>query len=108
MDHQLKRGVLDACVLAVLMRGDSYGYRLVGDVGELIEITESTLYPILTRLEAQGQVSVYSVEHNGRLRRYYQITPQGVERVRSFISEWRELVRALNRIETEVETYDQK
>ena len=69
MDTQLKRGILDVCVLTVLRRGDSYGYRLVRDVGEMIAISESTLYPILKRLEANGQVTVYSVEHNGRLRK---------------------------------------
>ena len=65
MDVQLRRGLLEVCVLTVLCRGDSYGYRLVRDVSEIIEISESTLYPILKRLEAAGMVNVYSVEHNG-------------------------------------------
>ena len=69
MDAQLRRGLLDICVLAVLRRGDSYGYQLVKDMSELIEITESTLYPILRRLESGGLVTVYSVEHNSRLRK---------------------------------------
>ena len=67
MDAQLRRGVLDACVLTVLLRGESYGYSLVRDVGEIIEISESTLYPILKRLQAGGYVTVRSMEHNGRL-----------------------------------------
>ena len=103
MDVQLKRGILDACVLTVLRRGESYGYRLVRDVGELIAVSESTLYPILKRLEAGGLVTVRSAEHNGRLRKYYQITEAGERRVREFLSEWRELMRALSRIEAEVE-----
>ena len=106
MDAQLKRGILDACVLTVLRRGDSYGYRLVRDVGELIAVSESTLYPILKRLEAGGQVTVYSVEHNGRLRRYYRITEAGERQIHVFLNEWRELLRTLSRIEQEVEGND--
>ena len=103
MDAQLRRGVLDACVLTVLLRGESYGYQLVRDVGEIIAVSESTLYPILKRLEALGQVTVYSVEHNGRLRKYYRITEAGEQRIHAFLDEWRELLRALSRIEAEVE-----
>ena len=103
MDVQLKRGMLDACVLTVLRRGDSYGYQLVRDVGEIIDVSESTLYPILKRLEASGQVTVYSVEHNGRLRKYYRITEAGEKRIHAFLDEWRELLRALSRIEAGVE-----
>ena len=89
MDVQLKRGILDACVLTVLRRGESYGYRLVRDVGELIDVSESTLYPILKRLEAGGLVTVRSAEHNGRLRKYYQITEAGEARIHAFLGEWR-------------------
>ena len=107
VDAQLKRGILDACVLTVLRRGESYGYRLVRDVGELIDVSESTLYPILKRLESGGQVTVRSAEHNGRLRKYYQITPAGEDRVRAFLDEWRELARVLQKIEAEVERDDE-
>ena len=103
MDVQLKRGILDACVLTVLSRGDSYGYRLIRDVGDIIDVSESTLYPILKRLEAGGQVTVYSREHNGRLRKYYRITDSGRQRIREFLDQWRELARVLARIEAEVE-----
>ena len=106
MDAQLKRGILDACVLTVLRRGDSYGYRLVRDVGELIDVSESTLYPILKRLEAGGLVTVYSVEHNGRLRKYYQITESGQRCIRDFLEQWRELMRVLSRIEAEVDDHE--
>lgn len=105
MDAQLKRGVLDACVLAALRRGESYGYRLVRDVGEIIDISESTLYPILKRLEAGGLVTVRSAEHNGRLRKYYQITEAGERRVREFLEEYRTLLKVLRRIE---ETEDER
>ena len=103
MDAQLKRGILDACVLAVLRRGESYGYRLVRDVGEIIDVSESTLYPILKRLEAGGLVTVRSAEHNGRLRKYYQITEAGERRVREFLEEYRTLMKVLERIEAEDE-----
>ena len=92
MDTQLRRGLLEVCTLAVLRREDSYGYRLVRDVGEIIPITESTLYPILKRLEAAQMVGVYSVEHNGRLRKYYHITPAGLERIAQFRQEWDEIM----------------
>ena len=106
MDAQLKRGILDVCVLTVLRRGDSYGYRLARDVGELSDVSESTLYPILKRLEAAGQLTVYSMEHNGRLRKYYRITEAGEQRIHAFLDEWRELLRALSKIESEVEGND--
>ena len=103
MDIQLKRGVLEVCALAVLRRGDSYGYQLVKDVSEWIPISESTLYPILKRLESGGYVTVYSVEHNGRLRKYYRITDQGNKRIFEFISEWKELMAVYRAIESETE-----
>lgn len=93
MDAQLKRGFLEACVLALLRRGDSYGYQLVKDISPHIEISESTLYPILRRLEAQSLLTVYSVEHNGRLRKYYRITDAGARRVEESKREWEAVMR---------------
>lgn len=92
MDSQLKRGLLETCVLADLTQGDSYGYQLIKDIGACIEISESTLYPILKRLESSQFLSVYSVEHNGRLRKYYKITEAGTEKIDHFQEEWNELV----------------
>ena len=93
IDPQLKRGLLDACVLAVLRRGDSYGYQIIKDLSECIELSESTLYPILRRLESSGALAVYSVEHNGRLRKFYRITEQGVRQSEEFLSGWTEMER---------------
>ncbi len=93
MDAQLKRGLLEVCVLKVLQQGDSYGYQIIKDVSSCIEISESTLYPILKRLEAAQALSVYSVEHNGRLRKYYRITPKGDTRVGEFLAQWQEVMR---------------
>lgn len=88
MDIQLKKGLLENCVLAVLMKSDSYGYQMVKDISEHIEITESTLYPILRRLENAETVSVYTVEHNMRLRKYYKITSRGKEQLRAFLQDF--------------------
>ena len=101
MDIQLKRGLLEVCVLTVLRRADSYGYQLVRDVSEIIPITESTLYPILKRLEAACMVTTRSVEHNGRLRKYYRITDSGRQRILSFLEEWKEVMRVCRVIESE-------
>lgn len=92
MDAQLKRGLIDICVLKVLSRHDSYGYQLVKDVSECVEMSESTLYPILKRLEAAELLTVYSMEHNGRLRKYYRITPAGMRRIKEFIEEYQEVI----------------
>lgn len=91
MDPQLKRGLTDACVLALLSRGDSYGYKLVRDAETLLPLSESTLYPVLRRLEEAGALTVYSQEHAGRLRRYYRITPQGRLQLADFVREWEAL-----------------
>lgn len=93
MDTQFRRGILEACVLSVLERGESYGYRMVKDISQFIEITESTLYPILKRLEASEQLTVSTQEHNGRLRKYYKITDNGKARVAELMEEWNEIVR---------------
>ena len=91
MDAQLKKGLLDVCVLAALQRGDSYGYQIIKDLSATVEISESTLYPILKRLEATGCLSVYTAEHNSRLRKYYRITPQGLARIGDFLADWGEM-----------------
>ena len=90
MDTQLKKGLLDVCVLSVLRNGESYGYKIIADVAPYIEISESTLYPILKRLEASGAVSTHSREYNGRLRKYYEITGKGMQRIVEFIEDVRE------------------
>lgn len=91
MDAQLKRGFLDACVLASINQQDSYGYQIVKDVPPNLHLTESTLYPLLKRLESAGLLTVYSVEHNGRLRKYYRITEAGIAYLNGFLAEWDEI-----------------
>lgn len=103
MDAQLKRGVLEACVLASLCREDSYGYKIIKDVSPMVEISESTLYPILRRLESGEYVSVYSLEHNGRLRKYYHLTDSGRERIGQFIDDWQCIAEVYKYIKGEFE-----
>ena len=88
MDAQLKRGFLDVCVLASINRQDSYGYQIVKDVPSSLHLTESTLYPLLKRLESAGLLTVYAIEHNGRLRKYYRITPAGVTYLDEVVKDW--------------------
>ncbi len=91
MDVQLKRGLLDVCVLAAIKSEDSYGYQIIKDMKPYVEISESTLYPILRRLESAELLTVRSVEHNGRLRKYYHITQKGREHLRHFQEDWKEI-----------------
>ena len=91
MDIQLKRGLLDVCVLAAIKPGDSYGYQIIRDMKPYVDISESTLYPILRRLETGRLLTVRSAEHNGRLRKYYSITPSGLQRIEDFKQDWREM-----------------
>ena len=92
MDIQLKRGLLDVSVLAAIKNEDSYGYKIIKDMKPYVEISESTLYPILRRLEAANMLSVWSAEHNGRLRKYYRITQLGRKRIQDFKEEWQEIL----------------
>jgi PadR family transcriptional regulator PadR len=91
MDVQLKRGLLDVCVLAAIKNEDSYGYKIIKDMKPYIELSESTLYTILKRLEAARMLVVWTAEHEGRLRKYYRITEAGVRRIEEFKIEWREV-----------------
>ena len=96
MDIQLKRGLLEVCVLSAIKNKDSYGYKIIKDVKPYIEISESTLYPILKRLESANMLTVKSVEHNGRLRKYYHITKNGLDRLKLFADEWQEIMLIYN------------
>jgi len=92
MDIQLKRGLLEVCVLAAIKNEDSYGYKIIKDMKPYIEMSESTLYTILKRLESTDMLTVKTAEHNGRLRKYYQITALGIRRIEDFKKEWREVM----------------
>ena len=92
MDIQLKRGMLDVCVLAAIKNEESYGYRIIKDLKPCVTLSESTLYTILKRLELAEMLTVRSAEYDGRLRKYYQITEKGRERLEEFRREWSEMM----------------
>lgn len=96
MDAQMKKGLLDACVLYILIKGDTYGYKLTQEITSLMETSESALYPVLRRLEAQGHLETYSAEHSGRLRRYYRITAAGISRLNEYKAELLELKKVID------------
>lgn len=96
MDVQLKRGILDVCVLAAINNKDSYGYQIIKDMDPYIKMSESTLYTILKRLELSSMLTVKSLEHNGRLRKYYRITDSGKRRIEDFKKEWKEVIAVYN------------
>ena len=92
MDIQLKRGLLDVCVLAAIRSEDSYGYKIIKDMKPYIELSESTLYTILKRLETSEMLTVRTAEHDGRLRKYYHITDEGLKRIDEFRNDWKEIL----------------
>ena len=92
MDIQLKRGLLDVCVLAAIKNEDSYGYKIIKDMKPYMELSESTLYTILKRLETANMLTVRAAEHGGRLRKYYHITQDGLNRIEDFKAEWKEIL----------------
>lgn len=96
MDAQMKKGLLDACVLHILIKGDTYGYKLTQEITGIMETSESALYPVLRRLEAQGFLETYSAEHSGRLRRYYRITAAGILRLKEYKGELLELKKVID------------
>ena len=96
MDIQIKRGLLDVAVLAAIKNEDSYGYRIIKDLKPYMEISESTLYPILRRLEAGELLTVKDTIHNGRVRKYYRITEKGIEKINGFKNEWQEVMLIYN------------
>lgn len=106
MDVQLKRGLLDVCVLAAIRSEDSYGYKIINDMKPYLSLSESTLYTILKRLESAGMLTVRSAEHNGRLRKYYSITRAGLKRIEEFQAEWQEML-AIYRFVTREDAKDE-
>ena len=92
MDIQLKRGLLDVCVLAAIRNEDSYGYKIIKDMKPYLELSESTLYTILKRLESAKMLTVQTAEHDGRLRKYYHITGDGIRRIREFKEDWNQIL----------------
>ncbi len=99
MDVQLRKGLLEFCVLAAISYKDSYGYQIIKDVSEYIDISESTLYPILRRLESDHKIEGFNTEYNNRVRKYYSITDTGRKALEEFVSEKTKLIKVLDYIE---------
>ena len=93
MKPQIKYGVVEIFVLAILTHGESYGYKLVSDLQEHISITESTLYPILRRLEVDKAIVSRNEIFNGRNRKYFTITGNGLDRIRDFMRDLEDIRR---------------
>ena len=106
MDMQLKRGMLDVCVLAAIKSEESYGYKIIKDLKPYIVLSESTLYTILKRLEAAEMLTVRTAEHVGRLRKYYRITDAGLRRIEEFKQEWAEMLSIYQFVTKEDEPND--
>lgn len=107
MDAQLKRGLLEICVLSAIKYEESYGYKIIKDMQPYLKISESTLYPILKRLEESKMLTVRSEEYNGRLRKYYRITDSGRKRLMDFTEEWKEVMSVYEFVTREAH-YEQK
>ena len=107
MDIQLKRGMLDVCVLTAIKNEDSYGYQIIKDMKPYVEMSESTLYTILKRLESAKMLTVRTAEHGGRLRKYYHITEHGLNRIEEFKEEWNELLSIYRFVTREDENNDE-
>ncbi len=107
MDIQLKRGLLDVCVLAAIKNKESYGYKIIKDMKPYMELSESTLYTILKRLETANMLTVRTAEHGGRLRKYYRITQEGRRRIAEFKVEWNEIMSIYRFVTKEDEDDDE-
>lgn len=99
MDTQLKKGLLEYCVLAVLEKKDSYGYRIIKDISGYVEMSESTLYPILRRMEEAGNVTAYTEEYNNRLRKYFHLSEKGQDCLNLFREDKAQILKILDFIE---------
>ena len=99
MDTQIKKGLLDLCVLSFLIDKDRYGYEIVQSISKSIEVSEGTIYPILRRLSKEGYFETYIVESNeGPARKYYRITALGIEFYKKQLNSWEKLKNGMDSI----------
>lgn len=99
MNIQLKKGVLELCVLSLLKTNDRYGYELVAEISKCIAISEGTIYPLLRRLKNEGYVETYLEESSeGPPRKYYKLTDKGEEMREEFLEEWNAFIKGINTI----------
>lgn len=97
MNVQFKKGVLELCVLVLLDRKDQYGYELVQQISNQIEISEGSVYPLLRRLTKEGSATTYLQESSeGPPRKYYKLTVAGEDYLQELLSEWRAFTNGVN------------
>ena len=104
MTFQISTSLLDACVLALMSKEDAYGYILTQNVKEIINVSESTLYPVLRRLQNEDYLTVYDAPLSGRNRRYYKITDSGKSKLNEYINEWDDYKSKVDKILLESKT----
>lgn len=96
MGFQVGGALLDFLVLSILHRGDAYGYILTQEVRTILDVSETSLYPALRRLEKNGLLSTYDMPYQGRNRRYYRLTPQGQQALEGYIDEWQQFKKNMD------------
>lgn len=106
MAFQLGSALLDACVLAIVAKEDTYGYLLTQEVRKVMDLSESTLYPVLRRLQKEGYLSTYDQPFQGRNRRYYQITPSGRKKLEFLQNDWKDYKQKIDSVLLGGETID--
>ena len=108
MVYQIGSALLDACVLSVLASGDAYGYQLTQQIRSVIEVPESTLYPVLRRLQKDGALETYDEPFQGRNRRYYRLTGKGREMTAFYRTEWSGFKEKIDQLLLEEKRYDKE
>lgn len=92
--------LLDTIVLAVVSRESqgTYGYKITQDVRQVLEVSESTLYPVLRRLQKDQCLEVYDMQFDGRNRRYYKVTDRGMAQLNLYCEEWKVYSKKISEI----------
>lgn len=98
MSFPVSSTLLDAMVLSVVSKEDVYGYKITQDVRTAVDISESTLYPVLRRLQKNNYLEAYDREYNGRNRRYYKVTDNGREQLEIYLTEWDEYKNRIDKV----------
>ena len=98
MAFKIESSLLDACALAILHRGDTYGYEITQEMKKSITVSESTLYPVLRRLQQEQLCMTYDQPYQGRNRRYYRITEKGEAQLRDYLKQWDDYRNAVQRL----------
>lgn len=104
MGFKIESALLEACVLSVLSKGDTYGYVLTQSMKQVLDISESTLYPVLRRLQKNEYLRTYDQPYQGRNRRYYSVTDKGKEQFEIYKKEWKEYKEQIDSLLSEGET----